>query len=138
MLLLTSSRMTRVTKPNIPQPTPAELAILTILWRNGPGTVREVHEALASTVGYTTVLKLMQIMTAKGLVTRTESGRTHIYTAAMTEESTQRRMVTDLVDRAFGGSALRLVVQALSTKPATPAELEEIKRLLNAMDGGAQ
>lgn len=127
-----------MTKPEIPQPTPAELAILTILWRRGPGTVREVHEGLASAVGYTTVLKLLQIMTAKGLVTRKESGRTHIYEGAMTEESTQRRMVTDLVDRAFGGSALRLVVQALSTKPATPEELEEIKRLLNEMDGGAQ
>ena len=127
-----------MTKPQIPQPTPAELAILNILWRRGPGTVREVHEGLASTVGYTTVLKLLQIMTAKGLVTRKESGRTHIYDAAMTEESTQRRMVTDLVDRAFGGSALRLVVQALSTKPATPEELDEIKRLLKAMDGGAQ
>ena len=125
-------------KPTTPQPTPAELAILTILWRRGPGTVREVHEELASTVGYTTVLKLLQIMTSKGLVTRRESGRTHIYEAAMTEESTQRRMVTDLVDRAFGGSALRLVVQALSSKPATPEDLEEIKRLLNDMNGGAQ
>ena len=138
MLFSTPRRKNRVTKPEIPQPTPAELAILNILWRRGPGTVREVHEALASTVGYTTVLKLLQIMTTKGLVTRSESGRTHIYAAAMTEESTQRRMVTDLVDRAFGGSALRLVVQALSTKPATPEELEEIKRLLNEMDGGAQ
>jgi predicted transcriptional regulator len=130
--------MSLVTKPTTPQPTPAELGILTILWRRGPGTVREVHEALASTVGYTTVLKLLQIMTAKGLVTRKESGRTHIYAAAMTEESTQRRMVSDLVDRAFGGSALRLVVQALSTKPATPEEREEIKRLLNEMNGGDQ
>jgi predicted transcriptional regulator len=127
-----------VTKPEIPQPTPAELGILTILWRQGPGTVREVHEGLASTVGYTTVLKLLQIMTVKGLVTRREAGRTHIYDAAMTEESTQRRMVTDLVDRAFGGSALRLVVQALSTKPATAEEREEIKRLIDQMDGGAQ
>ena len=127
-----------MTKPQIPQPTPAELGILTILWRQGPGTVREIHEGLASTVGYTTVLKLLQIMTVKGLVTRRESGRTHIYEAAMTEESTQRRMVTDLVDRAFGGSALRLVMQALSTKSATAEELEEIKRLIDQMDGGAQ
>lgn len=138
MLVQPLCRMSLVTKPTTPQPTPAELGILTILWRRGPGTVREVHEALASTVGYTTVLKLLQIMTAKGLVTRKESGRTHIYAAAMTEESTQRRMVSDLVDRAFGGSALRLVVQALSTKPATPEEREEIKRLLNEMNGGDQ
>jgi predicted transcriptional regulator len=97
-----------------------------------------VHEALSSAVGYTTVLKLLQIMTVKGLVTRKESGRTHIYEAAMSEESTQRRMVSDLVERAFGGSALRLVVQALSTNPATPEEREEIRRLLNEMNGGDQ
>lgn len=138
MLFQPPCRMILVAQPTIPQPTPAELGILTILWRRGPATVREVREALASTVGYTTVLKLLQIMTTKGLVTRKESGRTHIYEAAMTEESTQRRMVTDLVDRAFGGSALRLVVQALSTKPATPQEREEIKRLLNEMQGGDQ
>jgi predicted transcriptional regulator len=120
----------------MPQPTPAELGILTVLWRRGPSTVREVHDDLASEVGYTTVLKLLQIMHAKNLVTRKESGRTHIYQAAASEEFTQRRMVTDLVDRAFGGSALRLVVQALSTKPATPAEREEIKRLLEDMNGG--
>ena len=123
-------------KPSMPQPTPAELGILTVLWRRGPSTVREVHDDLASEVGYTTVLKLLQIMHVKNLVTRKEAGRTHIYQAAASEEFTQRRMVTDLVDRAFGGSALRLVVQALSTKPATPAEREEIKRLLDEMNGG--
>ena len=138
MLFQPLCRMILVAKATIPQPTPAELGILTTLWRRGPSTVRQVHEELGSTVGYTTVLKLLQIMTTKGLVTRKESGRTHIYEAAMTEESTQRRMVTDLVDRAFGGSALRLVVQALSTKPATPEEREEIKRLLNEMHGGDQ
>jgi predicted transcriptional regulator len=127
-----------VTQASTPQPTPAELGILTVLWRQGPATVRAVHEALSSAVGYTTVLKLLQIMTVKGLVTRKESGRTHIYEAAMSEESTQRRMVSDLVERAFGGSALRLVVQALSTNPATPEEREEIRRLLNEMNGGDQ
>jgi predicted transcriptional regulator len=127
-----------VAQSKIPQPTPAELGILTVLWRRGSGTVREIHEALDSTVGYTTVLKLLQIMTTKGLVTRKEAGRTHIYEAAMTEDATQRRMVNDLVDRAFGGSALRLVMQALSTKPATPEEREEIRRLLNEMNGGEQ
>jgi predicted transcriptional regulator len=122
----------------IPQPTPAELGILTVLWRRGPSTVREVHENLDTSVGYTTVLKLMQIMTGKGLLTREESSRTHVYAAAMTEESTQRRLVSDLVDRAFGGSALRLVVQALSTTPATPEELAEVKRLIDQMHGGDQ
>lgn len=138
MLIYPSSRKKIVAKTTVPQPTPAELGILTILWRRGSSTVREVHESIESAVGYTTVLKLLQIMTGKGLVTRKESGRTHIYEAAMTEESTQRRMVTDLVDRAFGGSALRLVVQALSTKPATPEERDEIRRLLNEMNGGDQ
>jgi BlaI family transcriptional regulator, penicillinase repressor len=127
-----------VAKPTTPQPTPAELGILTVLWQRGPSTVREVHEQLDSAVGYTTVLKLLQIMTVKRLVTREEAGRTHVYEAAATEESTQRRMVTDLVDRAFGGSALRLVVQALATKPATPEELEEIRRLLDDMNGGGR
>ena len=125
-------------KPNVPQPTPAELGILTVLWRRGPSTVRQVQEELGQEVGYTTVLKLLQIMTAKGLVSRRESGRTHVYQAAMTEESTQRRLVSDLMDRAFGGSASRLVMQALSSRTATPEELEEIRRLLDDMNGGDQ
>jgi len=127
-----------VAKPLVPQPTPAELGILTVLWHRGPSTVREVQEAMATDVGYTTVLKLLQIMTGKRLVTRKESGRTHVYQSAITEESTQRRMVSDLVDRAFGGSASRLVMQALSTRTATPEELNEIRRLLDDMNGGAQ
>ena len=121
-----------------PQPTPAELGILNVLWRSGPSTVREVHAALDQRVGYTTILKLLQIMTEKGLVTRDEAGRTHVYQAALTEETTQRRMVSDLVDRAFGGSALRLVVQALSSKPASPDDLAEIRRLLDTMNGGTR
>lgn len=124
-------------KSTPPQPTPAELAILTILWR-GPATVREVHEALEHPVGYTTVLKLLQIMTEKKLVRRTEAGRTHVYQPLLTEETTQRRMVSDLVDRAFGGSAARLVMQALSSKPASPEELQEIRRLLDEMNGDTQ
>jgi BlaI family transcriptional regulator, penicillinase repressor len=125
-------------RQSTPHPTPAELGILTVLWRRGPSTVREVHETLDSSVGYTTVLKLLQIMTAKRLVTRKGAGRTHVYQAAMTEESTQRRMVSDLVDRAFGGSPLRLVVQALSSSQPSPEELEEIRKLLNEMNGGVQ
>lgn len=119
----------------LPQPTPAELGILTVLWRRGPSTVREVHEYLDQPVGYTTILKLLQIMTEKKLVTRAEAGRTHVYQAAVSEETTQRRMVSDLVDRAFGGSAMRLVVQALSTKPASPEEIGAIRRLLDQMNG---
>jgi predicted transcriptional regulator len=116
-----------------PRPTDSELAILTILWDRGPSTVRQVHEALAGTrdTGYTTTLKLMQIMAEKGLVTRNESARTHVYAALAGEEQTQRQLVKDLVDRAFGGSAAALVLQALNAEGATPAELREIRKLID-------
>jgi predicted transcriptional regulator len=116
-----------------PRPTDSELAILTILWERGPSTVRQVHEALAGTrdTGYTTTLKLMQIMAEKGLVTRNESARTHVYAAMASEEQTQRQLVKDLVDRAFGGSAAALVLQALNAEGATPAELREIRKLID-------
>ena len=116
-----------------PRPTDSELAILTILWDRGPSTVRQVHEALAGTrdTGYTTTLKLMQIMAEKGLVTRNESARTHVYAALASEEQTQRQLVKDLVDRAFGGSAAALVLQALNAEGATPAELREIRKLID-------
>lgn len=127
-----------MTKSTPPHPTPAELGILTVLWRRGPSTVREVHEVLEHPVGYTTVLKLLQIMTEKKLVLRNEAGRTHVYQPLLTEETTQRRMVSDLVDRAFGGSAARLVLQALSTKPASTEELQEIRKLLDGMNGGTR
>ena len=116
-----------------PRPTDSELAILTILWERGPATVRQVHEALADErdTGYTTTLKLMQIMADKGLVSRNESARTHVYTAMASEEQTQRQLVKDLVDRAFGGSAAALVLQALNAEGATPAELREIRKLID-------
>ena len=115
-----------------PRPTDAELAILRVLWAQGPSTVRQVHDALveARDTGYTTTLKLMQIMAEKGLVTRDESQRTHVYTARASQGSTQRQLVSDLVDRAFGGSAAALVLQALSAHPASPDELQEIQRLI--------
>lgn len=115
------------------RPTDSELAILTILWERGPSTVRQVHEALADTreTGYTTTLKLMQIMAGKGLVTRNESARTHVYTAMASEQQTQRQLVKDLVDRAFGGSAAALVLQALNAEGTTPAELREIRKLID-------
>lgn len=113
------------------KPTDAELAILRILWSRGPSTVRQVAELLGKDTGYTTALKLMQIMAEKGLVVRDESARTHVYEAAYTEDQTQRQLVTDLLDRAFGGSAAKLVMQALSTKKASPEELAEIRRLLD-------
>lgn len=115
-----------------PRPTDAELAILSVLWRRGPSTVREVHEALADArdTGYTTSLKLMQIMADKGLVTRDESARTHVYTARWSQRRTQRQLVSDLMARAFGGSAAALVLQALSAQPASPEELDEIRKVI--------
>jgi predicted transcriptional regulator len=120
------------------KPTEAELAILRVLWTRGPSTVREVQEALKRDTGYTTVLKLMQIMTDKELVRRDESQRTHVYHARVTEEQTQRQLVADLLDRAFGGSALKLVMQAISSSHATPEELAEIRRLLDRHRGGSR
>ncbi len=119
-------------KPFRRKPTDAELAILRVLWSRGPSTVRQVAETLGKTTGYTTALKLLQIMTEKGLVCRNESSRTHVYQAAVGEEQTQRQLVTDLLDRAFGGSAATLVLQALSTSPATPEEMAAIKKLLES------
>ncbi len=113
------------------RPTDAELAILQVLWEQGPTTVRQVHEALeARETGYTTTLKLMQIMAEKGLVTRDESARTHVYTAVANQEETQQRLIADLMDRAFGGSAAALVMQALSSQPASAEELAEIEQLI--------
>lgn len=119
------------------KPTDAELEILRVLWERGPSTVGEVHEALAASrgTGYTTVLKLMQIMREKGLLDRDESERKHVYKPLFTENQTQRRLVRDLLDRAFGGSAQRLVMQALSAKKASPEELDEITKLLDKLKG---
>ena len=119
---------------SVRKPTDAELAILRILWERGPSTVRQVHEVLARdrTAAYTTALKLLQIMTEKGLVDRDERERTHVYRARLSQEQTQRQLVRDLLERAFGGSASKLVMQALATKRASADELREIRR---AIDG---
>jgi len=129
-----------VRNPNISRPTDAELAILRVLWSRGPSTVRQVHKALSRDreTGYTTVLKLMQIMTEKGLVERDESERTHVYQARFTQEATQQRLVSDLLEKAFGGSASQLVMQALAAKPASADELAQIRRLLDELEGGKQ
>ncbi len=118
------------------RPTDAELAILRVLWREGPSTVRAVQEASEGGQGYTTVLKLLQIMAAKGLVDRDESRRSHVYRARRPEGETQGRLVDDLMERAFGGSASRLVMQALASKRATPAELDAIRRRIDELAGG--
>ncbi|HTL43336.1 MAG TPA: BlaI/MecI/CopY family transcriptional regulator [Vicinamibacterales bacterium] len=121
-------------KPSSPRPTDAELAILRILWERGPSTVRQVYEVLGRErpTAYTTALKLLQIMTEKGLVDRDERDRTHIYRAHSSEEQTQRQLVRDLVDRAFGGSATKLVLQALASKHASPDELTQIRQILDS------
>lgn len=116
-----------------PRPTDAELAILRVLWERGPSTVRQVHDSLsgARETGYTTSLKLLQIMAEKGLVTRDESTRTHVYAAKLTRGETQRQLVSDLVDRAFGGSAAALVMQALNSRTTSPEEIAEIQQLIH-------
>lgn len=120
-----------------PRPTDAELAILRVLWRRGPSTVKEVHDELTrrAPAAYTTTLKQLQIMTEKELVTRDESQRAHLYTARLPEEQTQTQLVRDLLDRAFAGSASRLVLRALSSRPASAEELAEIRQLLNQLEG---
>jgi|SRR5215218_6498942 len=118
-----------------PRPTDAELAILRVLWERGPSTVRQVHDVMVARVGpvaYTTALKLLQIMTEKGLVRRDDRDRTHVYTTRLSQEQTQRQLVRDLLDRAFGGSASKLVMQALNARRATDEELGEIRRLIEA------
>ena len=119
-------------KKAVPKPTDAELAILRVLWERGPCTVRQVYDVLSEKrdFAYTTTLKLLQLMTEKGVAIREEQGRIHLYRAGFAQEDTQRRLVTDLLDRAFGGSSAKLVVQALAAKPASAEELREIRRLL--------
>jgi BlaI family penicillinase repressor len=121
----------------LPRPTDAELAILRVLWRRGPSTVKDVHEELAriTPTGYTTTLKQLQIMAEKGLVDRDESQRAHLYTTRLAAEQTQTQLVRDLLDRAFEGSASRLVLRALSSRSATPEELAEIRELLDQLEG---
>ncbi|MBN8469049.1 BlaI/MecI/CopY family transcriptional regulator [Corallococcus exiguus] len=123
-----------MSRGKLPRPTDAELAILRVLWDGGSRTVREVHETLQDGSGYTTVLKTMQIMTEKGLVTRDESQRAHVYSARLPRESTQQQLVADLMDRVFGGSPARLALQALSTKKTSPEELAELRQLLDSLE----
>jgi len=123
-----------------PRPTDAELAILNVLWDRGPSTVREVHDALSRThdSGYTTILKLLQIMTDKGLVVRDETNRAHVYTTSLSEQRTQRQLLGDLIDRAFGGSPTKLLMQALSTTKASAEDLSAIRQALDEMEERAR
>jgi predicted transcriptional regulator len=124
-------------KNPLPRPTQAELAILRVLWDRGPSSVREVHEAIHAgrDTGYTTVLKTLQIMTAKGLVVRDDTQRTHVYRAAAEQSDTQRQLVAELLDRAFGGSAAQLILHALETRRASREEMIEIRRMLDRAEG---
>ncbi len=119
-------------------PTDRELAILSVLWERGPSTVREVHEALhhedSDETGYTTTLKLMQIMVEKGSLVREDDGRRHIYRPALSEERTQKQLVQDLLDRVFAGSAEKLVMRALSARKVSPNELKRIRKMIEEME----
>jgi BlaI family transcriptional regulator, penicillinase repressor len=118
---------------SIQKPTASELEILRVLWDRGPSTVREVHEALSAKkpVGYTSVLKLMQIMTAKGTVRRNEEQRAHVYEAVQPAEKTKRQLAADVLQRVFDGSASELLMHALAGRKTSREELDEIRRLLN-------
>lgn len=122
-----------------PRPTDAELEILNVLWQRGASTVRDVQQEIVKSrpaMGYTTVLKLMQIMAEKNLVRRDESQRAHVYEARLAQEQTQRQLIGDLLERAFDGSATKLVMQALSTKKASAEELSTIREMLDEFERG--
>jgi BlaI family penicillinase repressor len=116
------------------RPTDAELRILQALWARGPSTVRQVNEELGSDAGYTTTLKLLQIMTEKGLTRRDESEKTHVYCARRPATETRKQLIRDLLDRAFGGSASEMVLQALSAKSSSREELAEIRKMIEEME----
>ena len=122
------------------RPTKLELSILRVLWEAGPRSVRDIQGILneSKPTGYTTVLKMLQIMTEKGLVDRDETVRPQIYRAKYSQEKTQRTLVSDLMQRAFGGSVKALVMQALATKKSSPKDLEEIEKLLDRIEGGSK
>jgi BlaI family penicillinase repressor len=126
----------RMSRPKSAKPTDAELSILKVLWQRGPSTVRDVQEVLNVTrrTGYTTALKLLQIMTDKGHVSRDESNRAHVYHPSSTETGTQQQLVGDLLDRAFGGSAMKLVLHSLTSQQASPEDIQKIREMLTKLE----
>jgi BlaI family penicillinase repressor len=125
-----------MSKSPLPKPTESELEILQVLWQQGPATVRAVNDELSRKrdVGYTTTLKLLQLMLDKGLVLRDDDSRTHVYRAAVREEETQGLLLDRFVEAAFGGSAMKLVMQALGNRRTSKEELQQIRTLLNKME----
>jgi len=123
-----------------PKPTKLELAILRVLWERGPGSVREIQDRLNETaeIGYTTVLKMLQIMMEKDLVSRDETVRPQIYRAKRSQQQTQRQLLQDLMQRAFGGSVKELVMQAIATKKSSTEDMEAIEKLLDRIEEGAK
>lgn len=123
---------------NLPRPTETELEILRVLWKHGPSTVRQIHKIMngerETEVGYSTTLKMFQVMTQKGLVERDETVRPQIYTTRVPQEQTQRQLVKDLLNRAFSGSARQLVMHVLSAEEASDEELEELEQLLDKFE----
>jgi BlaI family penicillinase repressor len=133
------STMKKTASASIPQPTEAELEILQLLWTNEPCTVRDIHDALhvRGGTGYTTALKLLQVMHAKGLVKRDDSQRAHVYRAAVSKERTQESFMVDMLQRVFEGSSSQLVLHALGMQRASRAELDSIRLFLNKIDKDA-
>jgi BlaI family transcriptional regulator, penicillinase repressor len=128
-------RRSNKTSEAVQLPTEAELEILNVLWAAGPSTVRDVHDALSSKgTGYTTVLKQMQVMAEKGLLTRSEQFRSHVYEARTAKEQTQQSLTRNLVQRAFDGSAKNLVLGALSSQKVSSTELAEIRKMLDEFE----
>ena len=123
-------------KSKLPRPTNKEVEILSILWRNGPSTVRKVNQVMneREAAGYTTTLKLMQIMHEKGLLVRDDSKFQHVYKPAISEEKTQKQLIGDLLEKVFSGSADKLVMRALSAKKVSAKELAKIRRMLDEME----
>ena len=128
-----ASRSSRKHLQSTPLPSDAELDILAALWRLGPSTVREIHDALGKDSGYTTTLKQMQLMTDKGLLVRSERYRSHVYEAGVAKEQTQKQIAADMLKRGFEGSAKNLVLGALAAQPASRQELEEIRQVLDEL-----
>ena len=124
--------MTR-NRRQLPRPTEGELELLSILWEHGPSTVRDLHEEISSRrpIGYTSVLKLLQIMTEKGLVEREESARAHVYRPAGTQQETQNQLLRDMSERLFSGSAAQLALHALALEPVSERELEQLRTLID-------